>query len=141
MSLFLINGLFLFLDRFLKGRAVSDWNAPRLANEFFGWEPSLNNGVAFGIPLPNWLIITLTIPIILLVAYLFYKNIQYPISNISLLLILSGALSNLCDRLIYHGTVDYFLLLTAVINLADVMIMLGFLLYLMQSGKIRFRRK
>ena len=44
-------------------------------------------------------------------------------------LIFFGALSNLFDRLLYHHTVDYLLIFTAVINLADVMIVGGFVIY------------
>jgi len=131
LSLFLISGLFLSADRFLKWQSLNDWSAPRLLNRFFGWEPSLNYGVAFSIPLPNPLIIALTIPIILIVVYLFAGEKKLA-PKFALLMIIFGALSNLFDRIFLGHIVDYLLILTAVINLADAMIAAGFLLYFLK---------
>ena len=55
----------------------------------------------------------------------------------SLIPVLAGALSNLIDRIVYGHTVDYVLIFTGVINLADVMIVGGFVVYfLMMKSKI-----
>jgi len=129
---FCLIGLFLFLDQWLKWQALHDWQNPHLLNNFFGWQPSLNPGVAFNIPLPGILIIFFTIPIIFILIFLFFKYTNF-LSRIALLLIIFGALSNLFDRIYYQNTVDYFLILTAIINMADMMIVGGFILYLISQ--------
>ncbi len=127
-----ISGLFLFLDRYLKHLALT--SSTPISNrlvEFFNWQPSFNHGVAFSLPMPNLLIIGLTVPVLLLLGYLIFsqKNHSY-----FLIPVLLGALSNLYDRVIYRYIVDYFLLLTAIINIADVMIVVGFLLYIFKNN-------
>lgn len=137
--IFCLNGLFLFLDQWLKWLSLRALPAPALINKYFGWYPSLNPGIAFNIPLPNILIIFFTIPIIIILAYLFFKNTNF-LARFSLIMIIFGAISNLFDRIYYQNTVDYFLLLTAVINLADAMIVVGFLFYLIQNKIIQSRK-
>ena len=44
---------------------------------------------------------------------------------LSLILIISGALSNFIDRILFGATIDYIRIFTGVINLADVMIVVG----------------
>ena len=148
---------FLFLaDRYLKWQALYEWGNDYLLNRFFGWHPFLNPGVAFSIPVPSWLIIALTLPILCLLGYLLlneffhvarstqhvageldYKILSaqngYVLRVMCYGLIFFGALSNLIDRVLYGYTIDYFLILTGVINLADVMIALGFVIYFVYS--------
>jgi signal peptidase II len=129
-TLLVINGFLLLVDRIFKFLATHHWDQTHLLNKFFGWQPSINTGIAFGLPLPNQIIIILTIPIIIILIYLLWQP-GYPFLKIcSLWLILTGALSNLFDRLIYHHIIDYFLLFTAIINIADILITIGFVLYL-----------
>lgn len=131
---------FLFLDQFLKWQALHSWSNDHLLNRWFGWHPFFNPGVAFGIPLPNLFIIILSAPIVGSLAwYVYHSNdIQAPdvlhhSSRImGLGLILAGALSNLIDRIRFSHTIDYVLIFTAVINLADVLIVIGFILYFLQ---------
>lgn len=131
----IVSGIFLFTDQLLKYLSLQFWTEDQLINNFLGWQPSLNSGIAFSLPLPLTFSITLTIPIIIIITYLFHKHAnQFP-SNFALLLILCGALSNLVDRLAYNHTVDYFLILTAIINIADVMIVAGFVIYLLGGKK------
>lgn len=127
------SGLFLLLDQFLKWQATHNHPQPRLINAYLGWEPFINQGIAFGLPLSNWLIILLTIPMIILVGYLLLKSCRE--QKLFLLLgwslILMGAISNLIDRLIYGYVVDYLAVLTGVINIGDVMIVAGLAIYLL----------
>ncbi|MFA6486122.1 MAG: signal peptidase II [Candidatus Magasanikbacteria bacterium] len=51
-------------------------------------------------------------------------------------LIFFGALSNLIDRVCFGYTVDYFFILTGYINLADVMIVVGFILFFAHSRRL-----
>ena len=105
------------------------------------------------------LIIVLTTPILFLLGYLLLNEffhvarstyhvageLDYKIQNVQngyvlrvtcYALIFFGALSNLIDRVMYSHTVDYFLILTAVINIADVMIAMGFVVYFVYSKNL-----
>lgn len=140
-----IGGLFLILDRWFKHMSIWSWADKGLINNFFGWFPLHNTGIAFGLPVPVWISITLTIPIIVFLTFFFFKSLlsisNFPISQMALFLILLGALSNFYDRIVYHGTLDYFLILTSIINLADVMIVGGFVLLLMANARKKMTRE
>lgn len=135
LLIILVSGLFLFLDRLFKYLSLHNWSNSHLVNKFLGWQPSLNAGLAFSLPMPSMVTIILTVPIIAIVIYLLYKQRQQFPLNLALAFIATGALSNLWDRLAYRHTVDYFLILTAIINIADVMITVGFVLYLLGRKK------
>jgi lipoprotein signal peptidase len=132
--LILICGFFLLLDQFLKYQALNNWSDKFLLNKFLGWQPFLNNGIAFGIPLPNIFTIAITIPILIVILILLIK--EKNIKNfLAFALIFYGAYSNLRDRIFFDSVVDYFLIFTSLINLADVMIVVGLVLLLW--GKIK----
>jgi lipoprotein signal peptidase len=144
-------GFFFIFDQFLKWQALHSSKQPHIFLTYFGWSPFLNPGIAFGIPIPNKLIIVLTVPVILVLMYLVFDpkktsllkttalNIptlpasQKIFTPIAILLILTGAVSNLIDRILYHYTIDYFLFFTAVINISDILIVSGFVLYFVQT--------
>ena len=72
---------------------------------------------------------------IAMIGYLFYKELgKKALFTPNLLLawsiLLVGAISNLLDRIIYHQVIDYFLIGTAIINLGDVLIVGGLVIYL-----------
>jgi len=74
----------------------------------------------------------------LVLLFWFKKSFTHASRNtyhISLGLILFGALSNYIDRVLFGATIDYIRLFTAVINLADVMIVGGVGLLLVKSYK------
>ncbi len=133
-----VNGLFLFWDRVLKYVATTCWTEKNLVNNFFGWYPYRNPGIGFGIPIPNIITLALSLVILCFVVYLIFVGID--IENklqktFALSLIFTGAVSNFIDRALYHYTIDYFLIFTSLINLADVFIVVGFVLYLYQVIK------
>ncbi len=134
-----LGGILFVADRLFKYAAVQTVAAQTVHSPSFGWSPFLNPGVAFGIPLPQTVVILFSVPIIGLLLYLAAKqlpsaarsdqnNLPFP----ALILIIAGALSNLIDRLLYAHTVDYWQMYTAVINLADIQIAGGFMLYFWQ---------
>lgn len=132
----ILSGGFLFVaDRIFKVLSSSVWPQPNLVNRFLGWLPFSNIGIAFGIPIPNWLILLFTIPLIVLVVYLMKKNSGFV--RWGLFLVLLGALSNFFDRLYYGHTLDYILVLTSIFNIADVLIVLGASICLIYHKKIR----
>ncbi|KKP59502.1 MAG: Lipoprotein signal peptidase [Candidatus Magasanikbacteria bacterium GW2011_GWC2_34_16] len=137
---YFIAPILFLLDQSLKWQALHNWNTSHLINKYFGWQPFLNSGIAFGIPLPSWLIILITIPIIFLLIYLLIKN-KNIFYTVAYLLIILGAISNLADRLLYNNTVDYLQILTGVINLGDVMIVFGFVIYICNLKKLNSKDK
>lgn len=129
------NGLFLLTDQILKWQAVHHWTQPNLIFPYFGWQLFLNRGVAFGLPLSNNLTIIITLPMVGLIGYLFYKNLNTPKLLLAWSMLLAGAISNLLDRIIYSQVVDYFIIGTAIINISDMLIVGGLVIYLWNIKK------
>jgi len=126
----MLSGVFLFLDQFLKWQSWHGWGESKIILKYFGWQPFLNTGVAFGLPVPSWLTVIVTVPIILgagvWVGYdiMVRKNVSGVMMG-AVMLIFTGAFSNLADRMMYGVVVDYFKFFTGVVNLADGMIVCG----------------
>ena len=120
-------GVFLVFDQLLKylARTNKDFNFYFYKN-WIGWEYLANNGIAFSLPVPNWLLIIITPFILLFLGWLLTrekKNKHY--IYLGIFLIISGAVSNFIDRVVYGVTIDYIRIFTSVINLADVFIVVG----------------
>lgn len=130
-----ISGLFLLADRFLKWQALNHWAQTHLLNRYFGWQPFFNKGIAFSLAIPYQITLVFSLPIIILVLYLLIHECKKENTNLLLLsawsLIFAGAISNFADRIIYKQVIDYFTLGTAVINISDIMIVVGLILYLL----------
>lgn len=86
--------------------------------KFFPGIVSLNQGISFGLfPSSFWLYIN----ILIIIFFTFYKK-----DKLGTGLILGGGISNLLDRLIRGGVVDFIdLKIFPVFNLADFFIVLG----------------
>ena len=128
-----VNGFFLFFDQLLKYKARTNPDfSYYLWKPWLGWEYLANQGVAFSLPFPNWLIIIATPIIILGILFWFIKFPQKKSISylLSLIIIIAGALSNFIDRIFFSATIDYLRFFTGVINLADVMIVAGALMLL-----------
>lgn len=137
----LVSGFFMLaIDQLAKKLALG---APTfssyLAQPYLGWELFLNPGIAFGLPIPNWLIVLFTPFVLLTLALWLAKKYQEPktapITYYSLSFIVFGALSNYIDRVLTAYTVDYIRVLYSVINLADIGIALGVFLFLLSDKK------
>jgi signal peptidase II len=124
LTIILSGGLFFFLDRLLKYFSTGNWSGEKLIGNYFGWLPSANHGIAFGLPVPPLVIIIASLPLIALVIFLFYKT-SNALARAGLYFVLLGAVSNLFDRLVYGHTLDYFLVFISIFNLADMMIVAG----------------
>ncbi len=136
-SIVFTGGFFLFLiDRLLKFLSENIFTTQKIFFKIFGWNPYRNPGIAFNLPLPNWLSVSLTIPILLIIIFLlvkFCKNQNYLYLFVGLSAIFWGALSNLIDRLLFQSTIDYWLLGTGLINLSDLLIISGFVIILLPT--------
>lgn len=136
-SIVFTGGFFLFIiDRLLKFLSENIFTDQKIFFKIFGWNPYRNPGIAFNLPLPNWLSIVLSIPIVLIIIFLlikFYKNQNNLPLFVGLSAIFWGALSNLIDRIFFQNTLDYWLLGTALINLSDLLIISGFVIILIPT--------
>lgn len=132
-----LSGGFFILDRIFKHLTLSAWRQPALLNRFLGWLPFHNPGVAFGLPLPNTVVVVATLPILALLIVALQKKLRAraPLGQLcALCCLIAGAGSNFLDRLFYHATIDYLLIFTGVFNLADFLIVAGLLWYMLGAG-------
>ena len=93
-----------------------------------------NKGAAWSI-LENqiWFFILMTVIILALIAYAFYRKMIYTkLGQISLVLICAGAIGNLIDRITHGYVIDMFsfkLINFPVFNVADICIVCGGILF------------
>lgn len=136
----LISGVFLLIiDQVAKSIAVANptivWYVWR---PWIGWEYFLNTGIAFSLPFPAPLLLVIT-PIILgvLLYWFLYlpRHERHLSTHVGIVGIVCGAISNFVDRVVYGATVDYLRIFTAVINIADILIVLGVLALLFHLQK------
>jgi len=129
-----IGGFFLFLDQFVKHFFLTHQTFSfYIFKPWLGLEYFENPGIAFGIPLPNVIVLVFTPLVILLILLLLFKP-DLPMKRaLALCLILGGAVSNFTDRIFFDFTVDYIRVLTSILNIADIMIVLGAFLIIQEE--------
>lgn len=130
LFLFLLGGLFILADLIFKQLALFFWIEPVFLFGKIGWAPTLNPGIAFSLPMHNLLTIFLTILTLLFFIYLITQTKNF-LANFGLVLTIFGAVSNLLDRIFFQHTIDYLQVYISVFNLADVLIVIGIGLYLL----------
>lgn len=121
----------LTVDRWLKSLAI-------IGREYdLGWFHFFlfrNRGLIFSWPLPNVAAAIVMIFALIVVAWLVLRSVRRraPVEFVAALLLLSGAMSNLYDRLRFGFVVDWAYLgpWWPVFNLADVMIVTGLVVML-----------
>ena len=107
-----------------------------------------NAGAIFGIgaELPESLRLTILLAGIFIIVYLFISSViikkqKVRLKQISLIILLSGGIGNLIDRIFNEGKVIDFIILgtanihTAVFNFADLFIIIGTILFVFSSVK------
>ncbi len=104
-----------------------------------------NTGIAFGIQIPQWTILILITTIIILAFFFFLNNFDryYIFLPIAFLFIISGAISNLTDRLIYGCVIDFInikLFNYPLFNLADTFIVIGAIISMYQILKTKDKK-
>ncbi|MCT8976060.1 signal peptidase II [Clostridium sp. CX1] len=124
------------LDRFTKIWALN--NLSRISEivvirDFFSFSYLENRGAAFGI-LQNKVSFLSLVTLIIMLAIIYYLFRYKPLSRlmrISLSLIVSGAIGNLVDRLVYRYVVDFIMLhykdvyYFPTFNIADILVVTG----------------
>ena len=109
--------------------------------DFFHLTYVTNEGMAFGLTLPGGKHVLLILTILLtgfIAGYLWNEKNGHPYIKYGLALILSGAIGNLIDRLIYGKVVDFVDIMIGdfhwyIFNVADTSVTLGMCLFVLHS--------
>ena len=122
------------LDRCTKQYAVKAFAIPLKINSLLSFELVFNRGISWGLFGSNneFLFAVLNVLIILfLVFFIVYikQRYQHKQSVFAELLVMCGALSNVCDRFYYQGVIDFIVLSLGswswpVLNLARMFLLL-----------------
>lgn len=101
---------------------------------------SKNTGIAFGIPIPQTILVIVNIALLIILFYFIKKelNLKKRFAQVLTAAVLAGGISNLADRL-YHGYVIDFIDVPywPTFNLADIYITVGILLLIAFYGKLK----
>ncbi|MEK7096545.1 MAG: signal peptidase II [Patescibacteria group bacterium] len=98
---------------------------------------TINDHMIFGLYGNNFLSGLLSLLFLIILYYLFFKDKK---TRIIFSLVFAGTASNVLDRLVYGGVVDYIKILSfPIFNLADVFITIGLLCIVWTSLKIAKR--
>ena len=100
-----------------------------------------NDGMAFGLSFPGGKHFLLIMTILLtgfIVGFLWKEKNGHPLIKYGLALILSGAIGNLIDRLLYGKVVDFLDLMIGnfhwyIFNIADSSVTIGMILFIIHS--------
>lgn len=112
----------------------------RLIGDFLILENSQNTGIAFGLKVNQNLILLGTIILLFFVLKIVKKELDMTkrLSQISILLILAGAVSNFMDRLLNGSVTDFISFkFWPSFNLADVFIVVGVLMIVVFYKKVK----
>ena len=107
-----------------------------------------NDGMAFGLSFPGGKHVLLIMTILLtgfIVGYLWKEKNGHPLIKYGLALILSGAIGNLIDRLLYGKVVDFLDLMIGnfhwyIFNIADSSVTIGMILFIIHSFYIEQKK-
>lgn len=141
INLFATFFLFPFvLDRFTKYWALINNCADMQINNFLSFDLSFNRGISWSIfysenSVTFWVLTSIIFVIVAALAWYTYNRFRLGFPVYGELLILAGALSNLIDRFLYNGVIDFIVCDLGIIvwptfNLADVFIIVGVLVML-----------
>ena len=118
------------IDRLLKmavEQPFFDGSSARIGWRFVAFERFHNSGVAFGLPVPFWIVLPLT-AVFLVWLVVWARQTRARHAHAALAAIFFGAASNAFDRIMYGYTIDYLRIIDSIINCADVMIVGGIFL-------------
>lgn len=138
----LISSVLAFLDQLTKYYAEKHLpsNTQTIIQNLFQLEYSQNPGIAFGLPVPQVLLISLIIILIITVAIFAHQelNLRHPLAKVSISMIIGGAIGNLIDRFAHGYVIDFIAIYKwPNFNLADIYISTAVLLILVFYGKIK----
>ncbi len=142
----LLMGSLICIDRVTKVLAlIHCFERPCILSSFCTFDVTFNRGIAFGMlffnePMLFGIVITLVTLVIGYLSWYAYTRAYEGYNILGELLVISGALSNLVDRFLYHGVVDFIELSYKnftwySFNIADAYIVLGVALMLYSHYK------
>lgn len=144
----LVFGISIMMDAVLVDQ-ISKWlilkASPILAGDVFflhvGIRWVLNKHFAFSVPAPLWMIAIVVLAVLALVARRWWQEVRTGLaSSYALALVLGGALGNIIDRVRLGGVQDWLEVgivgwSTSSFNIADILIVLGVLVWVYLSRK------
>ena len=143
----LLSSIIFLLDRLAKYYVLRACPQRFVINQFISIQPLFNRGISWGIfnTTTNWVfvIISCLIAVItVILAFYTYARWQQGFWIGGECLVLAGSLSNIVDRIIYHGVLDFILLSFntwswPVFNIADMAIVIGVGIMIIQGYKER----
>ncbi len=122
--------LFILIDRLVKSILIEmpfNESLFKVIPNLFEIRTLINTGIAFGLfrNLPGVFLVLNFVLVVFLLCY-FAIRLSRKDTIFAYILILSGAISNLIDRLLYGGVLDYFdFIAFPTFNIADVYITFG----------------
>ena len=134
-----------FFSKYIVSKLMTVNETITLINNFFRITYVKNTGAAFSFFSNNTiLVIIISVVVIGFLLFYIYKNKgNNKLENVSYAFILGGAIGNLIDRLVYGYVIDFldFEILSydaPIFNLADTFIVIGVLLFLINTLIIRY---
>ena len=128
-------------SKWLIKSSFSLYQSQPVIEDFFHLTYVTNEGMAFGLTLPGGKHVLLILTILLtgfIAGYLWNERNGHPYIKYGLALILSGAIGNLIDRVIYGKVVDFIDIMIGdfhwyIFNVADTSVTLGMCLFVLHS--------
>ena len=133
------------LDRITKYYALHNFAESYRVNDFLSFELAFNRGVSWSMfhsANDTIFIAVSSVIAIILCTLIWHTVIRYRAGNniIGELLVLAGAVSNLIDRFVYQGVVDFIFISYGsfawpIFNIADVSIVIGVLVMVIMNAR------
>ena len=144
MFLIIIIAAIIVLDQWSKWAIKTSFNlyeSKPVIQDFLHFTYVTNDGMAFGLSFPGGKHVLLIMTILLtgfIVGFLWKEKNGHPLIKYGLALILSGAIGNLIDRLLYGKVVDFLDLMIGnfhwyIFNIADSSVTIGMILFIIHS--------
>ena len=132
------------LDQWSKWAIKTSFNlyeSKPVIQDFLHFTYVTNDGMAFGLSFPGGKHVLLIMTILLtgfIVGFLWKEKNGHPLIKYGLALILSGAIGNLIDRLLYGKVVDFLDVMIGnfhwyIFNIADSSVTIGMILFIFHS--------
>lgn len=132
----LITFVIVLADQLSKQLVLNGFDLPFwLIDQRLGFQVSMNEGIAFSLPITGWASVLLSSLLIVLLFWYYYrlkgKSWQH---DLVFGLVIGGAMGNLIDRLTLGAVVDFIKIFAwPTFNLADAAIVVGFFLLILFS--------
>lgn len=141
----LVFAAIIMLDRITKLWALANLESPRQLTPFLSLELVFNAGISWGMFNQSGLLIfsgiTLIIVLIIIsLSWYAYQRMRHGYIVLGECMVIAGALSNIIDRFLYQGVIDFILFSYAqwsfpVFNVADCAIVVGVAyMFIMHQG-------